>query len=61
MVTNVEDDESPIYADKCLQVLIKCMDDPFAHWDENLLATVVILRLHEEFSHGEHDGIYVKS
>jgi len=53
MITNVEDDESPVYADKCLQVLIKAMDDPFAHWDENLLATVVILRLHEEFSHGE--------
>jgi len=54
MITNVEDDESPVYADKCLQVLIKEMDDPFAHWDENLLAAVVLMRLHEELSHGEH-------
>lgn len=55
MVANVEDDESPKYADKCLQVLIKAMDDPFAHWDENLLAAVVIMRLHEELSHGERE------
>lgn len=57
MISNLEDNESPLYAEKCLQVLIKSMDDPFAHWDENLLATVVILRLHEELSHGEHTRI----
>ncbi|KAK5085164.1 hypothetical protein LTR64_008638 [Lithohypha guttulata] len=53
MISNLEDNESPLYAEKCLQVLIKSMDDPFAHWDENLLATVVILRLHEELSHDD--------
>ena len=55
MVTGVVDDESPVYADKCLQSLITSMDDPFAHWDENLLAAVVILRLHEELSHGKYE------
>lgn len=53
MVSNLEDNESPVYADKCLAMLIKSMDDPYAHWDENLLAAVVILRLHEELSHGK--------
>ncbi|KAK5073384.1 hypothetical protein LTR70_010309 [Exophiala xenobiotica] len=53
MIANVEDDESPMYADKYLQVLIKEMDDPFAHWDENLLAAVIILRLQEKLSHDD--------
>lgn len=53
MLTNTDDSDSPHYADKCLQILIKSMDDPFAHWDENLLAAVVILRLHEELSHDD--------
>lgn len=52
MTSNEEDTTSIQYSDKCLEMLIKSMDDPFAHWDENLLAAVVILRLHEELSHG---------
>lgn len=52
MLNNTEDNESPHYAAKCVQLLIKSMDDPFAHWDENLLAAVVIMRLHEELSQG---------
>ena len=53
MTNSEQDTESMKYADKCLEMLIRSMDDPFAHWDENLLAAVVILRLHEELSHGK--------
>lgn len=53
LLTNTEDNESPHYAARCVQLLIKSMDDPFAHWDENLLAAVVIMRLHEELSQGQ--------
>ena len=53
MTSNEQDTTSIQYSDKCLEMLIKSMDDPFAHWDENLLAAVVILRLHEELSHGK--------
>lgn len=53
MLTNSDDSDSPHYADNCLQILIKSIDDPFAHWDENLLVAVVILRLHEELSHDD--------
>lgn len=31
---------------------MKSLDDPLAHWDENLLVAVVLLRLHEELSRG---------
>lgn len=53
MLSNEVDDVSPKYADKCLEMLIKLVDDPFAHWDENLLVAVVIMRLHEELFQGQ--------
>lgn len=34
-------------------MLITSLDDSMAHWDEDLLAAVVILRLYEELSQGE--------
>ena len=34
-------------------MLITSLDGSMAHWDEDLLAAVVILRLYEELSQGE--------
>lgn len=53
LTTDTPEDPSAHYADKCLQMLMKSLDDPLAHWDENLLVAVVLLRLHEELSHGQ--------
>lgn len=44
------DNESPQYVSECLQILITNLEDPLGHWDENLLAAVIILRSHEEMS-----------
>ncbi|KAI4691396.1 uncharacterized protein J4E84_003689 [Alternaria hordeiaustralica] len=43
----VEDVSQP-YVDQCLQALIVALEDPLAHWDENFLIAVILLRLHEE-------------
>jgi hypothetical protein len=43
----VEDHSQP-YVDQCLQALIVALEDPLAHWDENFLVAVILLRLHEE-------------
>jgi hypothetical protein len=42
------DDYSQPYVDQCLQALIVALEDPLAHWDENFLVAVILLRLHEE-------------
>lgn len=42
------EDYSQPYVDKCLQALIVALEDPLAHWDENFLVAVILLRLHEE-------------
>ncbi|KAL1793189.1 hypothetical protein ACET3X_008171 [Alternaria dauci] len=42
------DDVSQAYIDQCLQALIVALEDPLAHWDENFLIAVILLRLHEE-------------
>ncbi|KAF2658339.1 hypothetical protein K491DRAFT_776521 [Lophiostoma macrostomum CBS 122681] len=44
---NFEDHSQP-YIDSCLQALIVALEDPLAHWDENFLVAVILLRLHEE-------------
>jgi hypothetical protein len=41
-------DHSQPYVDQCLQALIVALEDPLAHWDENFLVAVILLRLHEE-------------
>ncbi|CAI9635067.1 unnamed protein product [Alternaria burnsii] len=46
-------DVSQPYIDQCLQALIVALEDPLAHWDENFLIAVILLRLHEEM--GESD------
>lgn len=53
LLHGTEDEESPRHAEKCIQMLITSLNDPFAHWDENLLAAVVIMRLHEELGQGQ--------
>ncbi|KAF2152171.1 hypothetical protein K461DRAFT_163115 [Myriangium duriaei CBS 260.36] len=44
------DTESARYVGPSLRVMIHCLNDPLGHWDENLLAAMVLLRLHEEMS-----------
>ena len=48
LVEKIEDDRSQPYVDQCLQSLIVALEDPLAHWDENFLVAVILLRLHEE-------------
>lgn len=42
------EDQSQQYVDRCLNALIVALEDPLAHWDENFLVAVILLRLHEE-------------
>jgi hypothetical protein len=42
------EDHSQPYVNQCLQALIVALEDPLAHWDENFLVAVILLRLHEE-------------
>lgn len=42
------EDYSQPWVDKCLNALIVALEDPLAHWDENFLVAVILLRLHEE-------------
>ncbi|KAL1595784.1 hypothetical protein SLS60_009473 [Paraconiothyrium brasiliense] len=53
LVKKLDEDRSQIYVDQCLQSLIVALEDPLAHWDENFLIAVILLRLHEEI--GEDD------
>ncbi|KAL6706842.1 hypothetical protein ACN47E_004985 [Coniothyrium glycines] len=53
LMGKVEEDWSQTYVDQCLQALIVALEDPLAHWDENFLVAVILLRLHEEI--GETD------
>lgn len=42
------EDHSQPWVDQCLNALIVALEDPLAHWDENFLVAVILLRLHEE-------------
>ncbi|KAF1993776.1 hypothetical protein P154DRAFT_582447 [Amniculicola lignicola CBS 123094] len=53
LLGKVPEDLSQPYIDQCLQALIVALEDPLAHWDENFLVAVILLRLHEEM--GESD------
>jgi hypothetical protein len=48
LMGKVVEDVSQPYVDQCLQALIVALEDPLAHWDENFLIAVILLRLHEE-------------
>ena len=48
LMGKVPDDHSQPYVDQCLNALIVALEDPLAHWDENFLVAVILLRLHEE-------------
>jgi hypothetical protein len=45
------EDHSQSYIDQCLNALIVALEDPLAHWDENFLVAVILLRLHEEMGY----------
>ncbi|KAF2014875.1 hypothetical protein BU24DRAFT_463619 [Aaosphaeria arxii CBS 175.79] len=55
LLEKVPTDLSQPYIDNCLQALIVALEDPLAHWDENFLVAVILLRLHEEM--GESDEL----
>lgn len=46
----VDDAWSDAYYSRALQILIPVLDDPIELLDENVLAAIVLLRLHEEMS-----------
>ncbi|KAH7402073.1 hypothetical protein DE146DRAFT_787802 [Phaeosphaeria sp. MPI-PUGE-AT-0046c] len=48
LMGKVMEDHSQHYVDQCLNALIVALEDPLAHWDENFLVAVILLRLHEE-------------
>ena len=50
LLAGSEDEESHQYVSECLPILIKALEDPMGHFDENLLAAVILLRTHEEMS-----------
>ncbi|OQV01499.1 hypothetical protein CLAIMM_06846 [Cladophialophora immunda] len=53
LLAGTHDDESPHYVSECLRILIKALEDPMGHFDENLLAAVILLRTHEEMSEND--------
>ncbi|KIX10229.1 uncharacterized protein Z518_01310 [Rhinocladiella mackenziei CBS 650.93] len=50
LLAGTEDNESPQYVSECLRILIAALEDPMGHFDENLLAAIILLRTHEEMS-----------
>ena len=50
LLADREDEDSHQYVSECLPILIKALEDPMGHFDENLLAAVILLRTHEEMS-----------
>lgn len=50
LLAGTEDNESPQHVSECLRILITALEDPLGHFDENLLAAVILLRTHEELS-----------
>jgi hypothetical protein len=50
LLSGTDDTDSPRYVSRCLPILIATLEDPLGHWDENLLAAVILLRTHEEMS-----------
>ncbi|KAJ5569501.1 uncharacterized protein N7459_008931 [Penicillium hispanicum] len=51
ILCNCDDWEASSYHGKCLELLITALDQPEHTYDENLLITVVILRMYEELEH----------
>jgi hypothetical protein len=53
LMGKVKEDYSQPYVDQCLQALIVGLEDPLAHWDENFLVAVILMRLHEEMGYSD--------
>ncbi|TKX22553.1 fungal specific transcription factor domain-containing protein 44 [Elsinoe australis] len=50
ITSDQQDIESSKYHDRCLPMVIEALSAPEATYDEDLLVTVLLLRIHEEFS-----------
>lgn len=53
-VRGIGDLGSREYAARCIQLLIPVLDNVLASWAEDIIVTVVLLRLYEELSPGKH-------
>lgn len=59
ILTNTEDWEAASYHGQCLELLITALDQPEHTYDENLLVTVVILRIYEELEHSTDERFHL--
>lgn len=57
LMSKEPEDHSQPYVDQCLNALIVALADPLAHWDENFLVAVILLRLHEEMGDAD-EGLH---
>lgn len=59
ILTNADDWEASSYHGQCLELLIPALDRPEHTYDENLLVTVVILRIYEELENSTDERFHL--
>lgn len=59
ILTNSSDWEASSYHGQCLELLIAALDRPEHTYDENLLVTVVILRIYEELENNTDEKFHL--
>lgn len=59
ILTNTDDWEASSYHGQCLELLITALDRPEHTYDENLLVTVVILRIYEELENSTDERFHL--
>lgn len=59
ILSDCSDWEASAYHGRCLELLIMALDQPEHTWDENLLITVVILRIYEELENNSDQRFHL--
>lgn len=59
ILRNTDDWEASSYHGQCLELLIPALDRPERTYDENLLVTVVILRIYEELENSTDERFHL--
>lgn len=59
ILANADDWEASSYHGQCLELLISALDRPEHTYDDNLLVTVVILRIYEELEHSSDERFHL--
>lgn len=59
ILTNNDDWEASSYHGQCLELLIPALDRPEHTYDENLLVTVVLLRIYEELENSRDERFHL--